>query len=308
VAIYIVTGKLGSGKTLAAVGRIRDYLRQGRRVATNLNLRLEGLLGAQDRSARVLRISDKPTADELEALGLGADELDEDRYGLLVLDELGSWLNARQWSDKGRQAVIDWLIHSRKKRWDVVFIVQHVSMIDKQIREALLEFLVTCKRLDRIRVPLLGPLGKLLTFGLWDGNLPKLHLGLVMYAGGSATLQGALVSDRWLYRGRDLYAAYETEQVFAEVPSAAVVGKGGVVVCGTWSFLTPWHVVGRHLRFSSLADVLRFQWRLFVWSCGFGDHPTPRGRPAARLGALVRIPDPELRWFTARVLVNRGVL
>ena len=96
MAIYIVTGKLGSGKTLAAVGRIRDYLRQGRRVATNLNLRVEHLLGSGNRSASVVRLSDKPTVPELEVLGLGASELNEERYGLLVLDELGSWLNARQ--------------------------------------------------------------------------------------------------------------------------------------------------------------------------------------------------------------------
>ncbi|EBN6690252.1 zonular occludens toxin, partial [Salmonella enterica] len=32
--VYFVTGKLGSGKTLVAVGKIRDYLVAGRRVAT----------------------------------------------------------------------------------------------------------------------------------------------------------------------------------------------------------------------------------------------------------------------------------
>lgn len=165
MAIYIVTGKLGSGKTLAAVGRIRDYLREGRRVATNLNLKLENLLPSSNRTARVVRVSDKPTVGELEGLGLGADVLDEERYGLLVLDELGSWLNARSWADKERQGVIDWLIHSRKRRRDVVFVVQHVSMIDKQVREALLEFLVTCKRLDRIRIPLFGTLVVAVTAG-----------------------------------------------------------------------------------------------------------------------------------------------
>ena len=31
MTVYIVTGKLGAGKTLAAVSRIRDYLNRGSR-------------------------------------------------------------------------------------------------------------------------------------------------------------------------------------------------------------------------------------------------------------------------------------
>ena len=40
MAVYVVTGKLGNGKTLITVGRIRDALAQGCRVATNLDLDL----------------------------------------------------------------------------------------------------------------------------------------------------------------------------------------------------------------------------------------------------------------------------
>jgi hypothetical protein len=296
MAVFIVTGKLGSGKTLLAVSRIREYLREGRRVATNLNLRLEKLLPPSNRSAHVVRVSDKPTRSELEALGLGADVLDEERYGVLVLDELGSWLNARTWADKERQGVIDWLIHSRKRRWDVVFIVQHVSMIDKQVREALLEYLVTCRRLDRIRVPLFGTLGRWLTLGFWDGRGPKLHLGLVVYAGGSATLQGALVSDRWFYRGRDLYEAYETEQVFSDA------------VEGSWSFLTPWHLVGRYLVRRGFVEVLRAELRVFLWSMGLASLPVRPRPPVGRTKALLRVKDVDARWGAARRLVKLGLL
>jgi len=44
MAVYFLTGKLGSGKTLCAVGKIRDYLEEGRAVATNLDLNLDELL------------------------------------------------------------------------------------------------------------------------------------------------------------------------------------------------------------------------------------------------------------------------
>ena len=39
MAVHVVTGKLGSGKTLVSVSRIQDYLARGRIVATNLNAR-----------------------------------------------------------------------------------------------------------------------------------------------------------------------------------------------------------------------------------------------------------------------------
>src|SRR5690349_9318508 len=120
----LVTGKLGAGKSLVCVGKIQDYLMAGRRVATNLDLYLERLLPSRARKVQCVRLPDKPTAADLELLGSGNDTPDESQNGLIVLDELGTWLNARQWGDKERQPVIDWLLHSRKKGWDVMFIVQ----------------------------------------------------------------------------------------------------------------------------------------------------------------------------------------
>jgi hypothetical protein len=236
MSVYVISGKLGNGKTLLAVSRIRHYLREGRRVATNLDLNLEAMLGPTFKGARCVRVPDKPTAADLDGIGIGADVLDESRYGLLVLDELATWLNSRQWADKDRQGVIDWLVHSRKKRWDVILIVQNHSMIDKQVREALLEYLVTCKRLDKIKVPFFGHIGKAITFGAWDGCVGRLHLGVVVYAAGAALLANAMVVERWIYRGTDLFKAYDTEQQFSS--SYAV---------GLFSYLSPWDAVGRYL-------------------------------------------------------------
>ena len=109
MAVYVVQGKLGTGKTKYAVGKLQEALRQGRRVATNLDLFMEHLVGPMNRSI-VMRLPDKPSADDLMALGHGnPDSYDEERNGVLVLDELGSWLNSRQFQDKSRQALIDWL-------------------------------------------------------------------------------------------------------------------------------------------------------------------------------------------------------
>jgi len=43
MAVYVVTGKLGAGKTLVAVGKIQDKIVSGCRVATNLDLRIHNL-------------------------------------------------------------------------------------------------------------------------------------------------------------------------------------------------------------------------------------------------------------------------
>lgn len=291
MTIYVTTGTLGSGKSLLAVSKIRQYLQQGRRVATNLDLNMEHLLSSKNRIARVERLPDRPDVDVLNGLGLGADVLDERRYGLLVLDELATWMNSRTWSDKNRQSLIDWLVHSRKKRWDVIFLIQHANALDKQVREMLMEYQVRCRRFDKVKFPIVSAIGEFLTFGLWDGYLPRIHLGVVVYTqGGNA--QSPLVTERWFYRGRDLYAAYDTEQVFSDSYDK-----------GVYSYLTPWHLRGRYLpmtAFEAFALWLR------------GELPEQRARarparPAARLSPLMALP-PDRRWHVARNLVEAGAL
>lgn len=226
--IYVVTGKLGSGKSLVAVGKIQEYLNQNRMVATNLDLYLEHLINPFSKKATVYRVPDKPTAADLDALPVPYEgEYSEKKTGLLVLDELGTWFNSRTWNDKGRAAVIDWFLHARKKGWDVIFIIQNVSMMDSQAREGLAELVVNCIRLDRFAFPLVGSLLKLA--GL-DLRPPKFHVGFVRY-GSSPT---APLIERWGYSGRSLYNAYDTRQVFTE-------GK-----CGLYQYLPPNQIYGRY--------------------------------------------------------------
>jgi len=212
VAIYLVSGKLGSGKTLACVGQIREAIFAGRRVATNLDLELAELVGPRNRTARVVRLPDKPCVDDLAILGSGNDSPDENQNGVLVLDELASWINARTFNDKARAPVLDWLIHSRKYGWDVFFVCQNIAQVDKQLRESLVEYLVVCRRLDRLKIPLIGGLIRGLTAGTCKGMLPKIHVAVVRYG----VDQQAPIADRWVYRARDLYRAYDTRQVFSD--------------------------------------------------------------------------------------------
>ena len=179
MAVYVVTGKLGAGKTLVAVGKIKDKLNQGCKVATNLDLNLDKLIGEKAKATRCYRIPDKPVLADLESIGTGTDSYDENKNGLLVLDECGTWFNARSWNDKSRQDVINWFLHARKLGWDIIFLIQDLSIMDKQARVALAEHVVYCRRMDRVAVPFIGSL-----YSLFVGSkmpMPKVHLGIVKY-------------------------------------------------------------------------------------------------------------------------------
>lgn len=208
MAGYVITGTRGAGKSLVAVARLRDYIASGKPVATNIDLRLDKLVQKAPR-APVYRMPDRPTAEDFEALPVVHDTGNEELNGALVLDECAVWLNAREWGGGDRPKIIDWLLHSRKRGWDLFFIVQDVSLLDKQARTTLFDYTVICRRLDRLKVPFVGRIISALSFGLLSGTMPKVHLGLVRYGMGP----GSVHADTWVYRAHDLYAAYRTGQI-----------------------------------------------------------------------------------------------
>ncbi|GHD52511.1 Zonular occludens toxin (Zot) [Marinobacter persicus] len=241
MAVYFVTGKLGSGKTLAAVGKIKDKLIEGRPVATNLDLRLNKLVGPKAKKTVVYRLPDKPTVHDMKAIGSGNETYEEEKNGLIVLDECGTWFNSRDWQDKDRRPLIDWLLHARKLGWDIIFIIQDVSMIDKQARKSVGEHVVYCRRLDRLKVPFIDSLYRF----VFSKDMPKAkaHLGIVKYG----DLPNSLTVDRWWYMARDLYPAYDTKQAFTDdYPH------------GIYQVLPPWYTHGRY----AVKKDLRFYMRM----------------------------------------------
>lgn len=209
MAVYFITGKLGSGKTLVSIGKMRDKLNSGCKVATNIDLILHKLISKKSKKATVYRIPDKPELDDLLAIGVGNETYDEEKNGLLVLDECGTWFNSRSWGDKSRQAVINWFLHARKLGWDIIFLVQDISIVDKQAREALAEHVVYCRRLDRVGIPIISALLRIANVRV---TLPKAHLAIVKYG----HQQSSMILERWIYMGKDLYKAYDTKQAFSD--------------------------------------------------------------------------------------------
>jgi hypothetical protein len=232
MADYLVTGKKGAGKSLFCVGVIRDALLAGKRVATNLNIHIDHLLPASSR-ATLMRLPDRPNAEDMIALGRGQEGVVEDENGIIVIDEAGTFLNARSWGDKERQPLIDWLVHSRKYGWDVYFIAQGIEQLDKQVRTTLLEYRVTVTRTDKWPIPGVTPLVKLISG--YHLTLPKMHIGTIRHG----MERDSLVIDRKMYLAKDLFRAYDTQQIFA--------GRETPYSVALHSVLSAWHVKGRYL-------------------------------------------------------------
>jgi hypothetical protein len=230
----IVQGVRGEGKSLYAVGRIQEYLLRGCPVATNLDLFLEHLL-PDDNASIAYRLPDKPRLVDFQLLP-SAYELDyklADKNGLIVLDELGLWLNCRNWNDKERQGLINWLLLSRKKHWDLLLLVQDVEMVDNQIKTTLCDYLVQASRTDRQKIPYLAPLMEFLGFRAF---FPKFHI----YEG----YYGFVFTDKpqfvRRFRGVDLYNGYDTNQLFTDGKEVieSVTGNAEIVdMRATYTYL-----------------------------------------------------------------------
>lgn len=240
-----ITGKLGQGKTLVAVGKSYDYLYEGRRVVSNVDLDLKAMFGVMAKKCKYTRLPDKPNRFDLDVIGRGYEgDYDENKTGLLLLDECGDWFNAHDWNDKGRKEVNSWFRHARKLGWDVHLLVQNFEIIDAQARKALMAQLATVKRMDKLAIPYFTAFSK-----LWSTKgvrFPKSHLANVRDADG-------LKIDSWFYFGRKIYKYYDTNQLFLDDYEH-----------GTHTPLSPWYTHGRYrkpLTWNRLMRITKIYWK-----------------------------------------------
>ena len=246
MANYTLTGVLGSGKSVTAVWKAMTFLTEGKPLATNMDLWPENYLPPSSKATHV-RLPDFPSADDFWNLGLGGSSPREDTFGAVILDELATFLNSRDWQGKARDKTIHFLRHIRKRRYHTFFLAQDIESLDKQARNALIEHVVSCRRLDRLSIPVIGGLLRLFGF---SGKLPQLHFGVVKYG---KDLHAPIV-EKWKHRGNKFYDVYNTEQVFTDEEERDLILKGTAgefpaLVTGSFTVLSPWHLKGRYMSF-----------------------------------------------------------
>jgi hypothetical protein len=228
--IYLLTGQPGAGKsTIAVQHAIFRYASNGRRVVANFPIDFAPVCRRADSklsAASVWVLPDRPTRADLDAIGEGGP--DEERVGLLIVDEAGTWLNARTWQGQDRESIIDWLTQSRKRRWDVILVAQAVVMLDKQVREAVCECVAKIRRLDRLKV-----------LGM---AMPRIHIAIVRYGVDA----NAPVVERWIYRGKEAQKCFGSYRLFGADSSHYQVLPATL---SRWRYqtLVDWAALGREL-------------------------------------------------------------
>jgi hypothetical protein len=144
-----IEGVKRSGKTKYAIDLIHDYLKRGRKVATNLDIYLDKM---DVKNPHVIRLPDHMSSTHLKDLGCGYPELeesdknyDETKNGLVVIDELLTFLNSRSFKDKDRLQIVSWFVQMGKYGWDLVLIGQDFEGVDKQLRDTTIDQLINVK-------------------------------------------------------------------------------------------------------------------------------------------------------------------
>lgn len=243
--LNVVTGKLGSGKSLYSISLAWRYFSQGRKVCANFSIDFSSRYQTKKIVKQSIHVlPDLPTAQDLIDLGIGGET--EHDAGLIIIDEAARWLNSRDWGDKGRKDLIDWLLHSRKLGWDVVLIVQTHEMLDKQVRAGLMEYHTVCRRMDRIKVA-----------GI---KLPHIHLATTYYGIKTESSNSPPKADKLWYRPKEWGVYYDTRAVFKQSN-------------GNYSMLSRWHLIERYKvqyqPYFYLKLPVYFMYWLILYICSF---------------------------------------
>ena len=160
--ISLVTGKIGSGKTLYCVGMIVKHLSKGLTVYTNIPLNFEEIAKYVRKNSRRIIVE-----EQLQYVDLvnSAEWHKVIKWGspghpvLVLWDEIHLFFNARDWAKTQslHRDMLSFLSQSRKTDTDVVFIAQVASTLEKQFRVQC-EWEYYCRKIKDIPVPLFGTL------------------------------------------------------------------------------------------------------------------------------------------------------
>ncbi len=240
-----IEGRRGSGKSKWAVAKIQLYLQEGRKVVTNLDLFLENMC-PDNKSATYTRLPDYPRSEDLHAIGMAYDTLDEndpDTYdenknGVVVIDELLTSFNSRNWNDPDRLNVINWIVLSRKKGWDLYFIGQDFGSIDKQIQDTVIEEIISCRSNEKLYP---GVMWNLLIKPIYMRFAGKKHFAF-RYDGKTKSKDTFNYKEK--FQRNDLHSCYKTGQIFKK--NVRLIHQTGAKKPIEFDDRTLFSVIGKH--------------------------------------------------------------
>lgn len=183
--IEIYTGFVGSGKSYHATQRgvtIADAPKGKRWVIANFPIKPKKKLAAKlpvlgkkikepyNKPRWIYKDNDSLTVDFLIETSHEKGWYGNESQCLLIIDEAGILFNSRDWNVKAdeRKKWIKFLSQSRKFGYDIVFIVQDVRMMDRQIR-SLAEYEVQHKKLNNFYILKFVPVTVFAAVSFWNG-------------------------------------------------------------------------------------------------------------------------------------------
>lgn len=150
--IHLISGTLGGGKTLYAVERIAWHLYKGGHVFTNIEMLPDAVAawlaskGRQFDPARLHVILEADVKKFHEVVYRGHPDL----RVMVVIDEAGLNLNARDWKDLNRD-LLNFNVLVRKFDILMLYISQKPEMLDKQIRN-LVQTQIDCRNFRHYKI------------------------------------------------------------------------------------------------------------------------------------------------------------
>jgi len=163
VALIMVTGPLGAGKSYYGTRKAVEALERGKVVVTNFRLQPEWHERVVDRhplrwlmpgrrrklkarwARQVLVVNDLKTLLRVRLDGEGEGR------GVVIIDEAHVFMNARSWRDEERMELVEWASASRKLGFDVYLITQDLQSLDRQVRDRL-TYHVTLRNLKQFKL------------------------------------------------------------------------------------------------------------------------------------------------------------
>lgn len=135
--VYVVSGKLGSGKSYHCCRMAIDHLRKGGVVATNMNIDLEAISANYHRSLRPWQLVRVDAQSDPKQIPAGDLRGRGRRRVMVILDEALNWFQSTAGAakDERKSTWGEWLRQSDKLGQDVYFVAQNFERAAKWIRE-----------------------------------------------------------------------------------------------------------------------------------------------------------------------------